>query len=98
MSDTSKFLIEVSGRPLDDSAVERFSRIIQRIILKEDQNVRLATVNFAGLFYKLSWKGSPRDLYYLTMAHKKILEEAGNYFKGWEYLAKVNLIDQGKGK
>lgn len=96
MIDKSNFLIEVSGRPIDDSAVERISRIIHRILLKADPEVRLATVNFARLFYKLSWSGFPGDMYYLTLAHKRILKEAGNYFERWEYTVKICIIDREK--
>lgn len=98
MNSESNFLIEVSGRPKDDSAVERFSRIIHRYLIKEDPNVRLATVNFARIFYKLSWSGLPADMYYMTLAHKRILKDAGNYFEKWEYTIKVNLIDREEGK
>lgn len=97
MSDKSNFLIEVSGEPVDDSAVERFSRLIHRILMKEDLNVRLATVNFARLFYKLSWSGLPKDMYYISMAHKKILEEMGKYFKREAYKTEINLIVREEG-
>ncbi len=96
MNNESNFLIEVFGRPIDDSAVERLSRIIHRILIKEDKNVRLATVNFARLFYKLSWSGVPSEMYYLTVAHKKILKEARDYFEKLEYTVKINIIDREK--
>jgi len=97
MNKESNFLIEVSGRPVDDTAVERLSRIIHRIILKADPNARLAKINFARLFYKLSWSGVPGDMYYLTLTHKRILKEVGNYFLRWEYGIKINIIDRGEG-
>lgn len=96
MNDESSFLLEVSGRPIDESAIERLSRIIQRYLEKADPEVKLAQINFARIFYKLSWSGSPGDMYYLTLAHKRILSDAGKYFEKWEYKIKINIIDRGK--
>lgn len=98
MSDNSTFKIEVSGRPIDDQAVERFSRLIHRVLIREDPDVRLATVNFARLFYKLQWSGLPGNMYYITMAHNKILKEARKYFTRVEYKVNINLIDTGEGR
>jgi len=97
MVEESKFLIEVSGRPLDDSAVERLTKIIHRIILKVDPDVELSTINFARLNYRLSWSGTPRDMYQITMAKRTLKRVVGNYFDNWEYYIKISLKESGDG-
>lgn len=97
MEDKSFFKIEVTGVPFDYNSVERFTRVIQRIVVKIDKDVRVAEVNFARLYYKIEWKGLPGDLYYLTMAQKKIISEAGKYLDNWTYRINLNIIDKGEG-
>jgi len=93
----STFLIEVSGRPKDDMAVERFSKKIHRIMLGVDPDVELSTVNFARLNYRLSWSGVPRDMNKITLARRTIQRIIVKYFENWEYHFKINLKESGDG-
>ena len=97
MEITSSFLIEVSGRPLDSTAVESLARQVQRILLKVDQNIKFETVNFAGINYRLSWSGIPRDMQKITTAKTNIKRIVVKYFENWEYYIKVNLKESGDG-
>jgi len=94
----SKFLIEVTGRPADDSAVERFSRQIHRILLKVDPEVELSTVNFARINYRLSWSGVPGDMNKITLVKRTIKRIVAKYFENWEYDMKINLKESGDGE
>jgi len=93
----SKLLIEVTGRPIDDLAVERFSRQIHRIMLGVDPDIELSTVNFARINYRLIWSGIPRDMNKITLAKRTIKRVVVNYFENWEYYIKVNLKESGEG-
>ena len=87
----------MTGRPLNDSAVERFSKQIHRILLKVDPDVELSKVNFQRLNYRLSWSGVPGNMYKITLAGRTIKRIVMKYFNNWEYSIKVNLKESGDG-
>lgn len=98
MNNKSIFTVEVAGIPLQYESVDRFRRLLERILIKEDPDVRYDEISFARLYYKLSWEGCPGDMYYLTMVHRKIIEKAGEYLEKWSYRIKVKIKDKGEGK
>jgi len=70
--------------------VENLSRIIQRSVLKIDQNVEFSTVNFARINYRLTWTGLPRDMNKITLANNAIKRAVGKYFSNWSYTIKIS--------
>ena len=76
------------------SAVERFSRIIHRSVLKIDPEAEWSTVNFARINYRLTWSGFPGDMNKITMVKRTIKRVIGLYFEKWGYSIKVSLKEQ----
>lgn len=97
MNEESYFLFEVLGRPKDAEAIEKLTRKAQRYMIRIDPEVKLATVNFARLFYKLHWKGLPESMYHLTLAQRNIIKDTDEYLEEWEINIEVKIIEKGDG-
>ncbi|GAG30112.1 unnamed protein product, partial [marine sediment metagenome] len=89
----SYFLLEITGSPITEYAVESIKRKIHRDIIRVDENARLAEFKFARLYYRLSWRGLPKNMHRLTIASKNLLSCVSDYLSEWEYNVEVKLIE-----
>jgi len=92
------FKIEVSGDPKTDTSIVKVIGLTHMRMIKVDPDVKLNEINFAGLSYRLTWEGIPRDITKIDLAYRSAIRYAISYLKNWEINIKIRYRESEKGE
>ncbi len=88
------FSIFVRGNIIGPASAENFKNLVNKYVIKIDDESELNEGVFAGYVHTFRWAGIPKDMVAVANAKKEIRDVIDRFFSMWYYDIIIKLIEK----